>query len=187
MLPFCMLMGAPLHLLKVMSCVVIVHVLWHRAFQSLQQVPGLVLTLFNGLYSCAASPSCSVTCRQNHHDTAILSGTVLASVLCVNLQSTQHLVVHLQAGWEGKYNSDEVYFYTLDALPIFVAFCVYSLLHFGLYLPSSSTTMASCQDQPSAASSHKGNMKSNAIWMSILGHMENTSKGGKLAQQVELV
>ena len=40
----------------------------------------------------------------------------------------------MQAGWSGKYNTNEKYFYCLDALPIFSAFCVYSLLHFGQYL-----------------------------------------------------
>ena len=40
----------------------------------------------------------------------------------------------MQVGWTGKYNTHEVYFYCLDTLPIFLAFCVYSLLHFGRYL-----------------------------------------------------
>lgn len=40
----------------------------------------------------------------------------------------------MQVGWAGKYNTHEVYFYCLDALPIFIAFCIYSLLHFGRYL-----------------------------------------------------
>lgn len=43
-------------------------------------------------------------------------------------------VIELAVGWEGKYNTNEVYFYTLDALPIFTAFCVYSIFHFGKYL-----------------------------------------------------
>ena len=42
--------------------------------------------------------------------------------------------VWVQVGWAGKYNTHEVYFYCLDALPIFIAFCIYSLLHFGKYL-----------------------------------------------------
>ena len=40
----------------------------------------------------------------------------------------------MQVGWAGKFNTHEKYFYCLDALPIFLAFCVYSLLHFGRYL-----------------------------------------------------
>lgn len=40
----------------------------------------------------------------------------------------------MQVGWAGKYNTQEKYFYCLDALPIFLAFCAYSLLHFGRYL-----------------------------------------------------
>ena len=97
-------------------------------------------------------------------------------------QSTQHLATCLQAGWEGRYNSDEVYFYTLDALPIFVAFCVYSVLHFGLYLPSSSTTTTSNQHQPPAVELHKSSMNS----VSILAHTKDTRKGGNLQTQ-ELV
>ena len=40
----------------------------------------------------------------------------------------------VQVGWSGYLNTHEKYFYCLDALPIFVAFCVYSVLHFGKYL-----------------------------------------------------
>lgn len=46
----------------------------------------------------------------------------------------------VQAGWSGKYNTNEKYFYCLDALPIFSAFCVYSLLHFGQYLQNTDET-----------------------------------------------
>ena len=46
----------------------------------------------------------------------------------------------MQAGWDGKYNSNELYFYCLDALPIFIAFCIYSLLHFGRYLQPAAPT-----------------------------------------------
>ncbi len=46
----------------------------------------------------------------------------------------------MQAGWSGKYNTNEKYFYCLDALPIFSAFCVYSLLHFGQYLQKTDGT-----------------------------------------------
>lgn len=46
----------------------------------------------------------------------------------------------MQAGWSGKYNTNEKYFYCLDALPIFSAFCVYSLLHFGQYLQTTDGT-----------------------------------------------
>lgn len=42
--------------------------------------------------------------------------------------------VHVQVGWGGYLNTREKYFYCLDALPIFVAFCIYSLLPFGKYL-----------------------------------------------------
>lgn len=40
----------------------------------------------------------------------------------------------VQVGWGGYLNTHEKYFYCLDALPIFVAFCIYSVLHFGKYL-----------------------------------------------------
>ena len=40
----------------------------------------------------------------------------------------------VQVGWSGYLNTHEKYFYCLDALPIFVAFCIYSVLHFGKYL-----------------------------------------------------
>lgn len=46
----------------------------------------------------------------------------------------------MQAGWSGKYNTNEKYFYCLDALPIFSAFCVYSLLNFGQYLQNTDET-----------------------------------------------
>ena len=36
--------------------------------------------------------------------------------------------------WTGYLMVHEVFFYCLDALPIFLAFCVYSALHFGKYL-----------------------------------------------------
>ncbi|DBA83221.1 TPA: hypothetical protein ACH3X2_006734 [Trebouxia sp. C0005] len=49
-------------------------------------------------------------------------------------------VIELAAGWSGKYNTNEKYFYCLDALPIFSAFCVYSLLHFGQYLQHTNGT-----------------------------------------------
>ena len=49
----------------------------------------------------------------------------------------------MQAGWSGKYNTNEKYFYCLDALPIFSAFCVYSLLHFGQYLQNTDGTSTS--------------------------------------------
>ena len=42
--------------------------------------------------------------------------------------------MELADGWEGKYNTHEKYFYTLDALPIFAAFVVYSILHLGRYI-----------------------------------------------------
>ena len=42
--------------------------------------------------------------------------------------------VHVQVGWGGYLNTHEKYFYCLDALPILVAFCIYSLLPFGEYL-----------------------------------------------------
>ena len=42
--------------------------------------------------------------------------------------------MHVQVGWSGYLNTHEKYFYCLDALPIFVAFCIYSLLPFGKYL-----------------------------------------------------
>lgn len=110
----------------------------------------------------------------------MLTGAFIVSGVC---QSSQQLVACSQAGWEGKYNSDEVYFYTLDALPIFTAFCVYSLLHFGYYLPSSSTNTAASTDQPSAAASPKGSMHS----MSILGKQRDTSRDGKLLRTQQLV
>ncbi len=44
----------------------------------------------------------------------------------------------MQVGWSGYLNTNEKYFYCLDALPIFTAFCVYSLLHFGRYLQAHS-------------------------------------------------
>ena len=40
----------------------------------------------------------------------------------------------VQVGWGGYLNTHEKYFYCLDALPIFVAFCIYSALHLGKYL-----------------------------------------------------
>ena len=40
----------------------------------------------------------------------------------------------MQVGWAGYLNATEKYFYCLDALPIFLAFCVYCLLPFGKYL-----------------------------------------------------
>ena len=40
----------------------------------------------------------------------------------------------MQVGWAGYLNTNEKYFYCLDALPIFIAFCIYSLLPFGKYL-----------------------------------------------------
>ncbi len=40
----------------------------------------------------------------------------------------------MQVGWRGYLNTHEKYFYCLDALPIFVAFCIYSALPFGRYL-----------------------------------------------------
>ena len=100
---------------------------------------------------------------------------------------TQRFLVCLQAGWEGRYNSDEVYFYTLDALPIFVAFSVYSLFHFGLYLPSSgtSTTSNHGEHQQPAAALHKSSMKTTST--SILGHTKDTSKTGRLLGMQELV
>ena len=42
--------------------------------------------------------------------------------------------VAAQVGWGGYLNTHEKYFYCLDALPIFIAFCVYSVLHFDRYL-----------------------------------------------------
>ena len=51
--------------------------------------------------------------------------------------------VMLQVGWDGYLNTNEKYFYTLDALPIFAAFCTYSVLHFGRYMPA-------LQDGPTA-------------------------------------
>ena len=46
--------------------------------------------------------------------------------------------LNMQVGWEGYLNTNEKYFYCLDALPIFTAFCVYSIFHFGYYMDESS-------------------------------------------------
>lgn len=44
----------------------------------------------------------------------------------------------MQVGWNGYLNVHEKYFYSLDAAPIFAAFCVYSGLHFGHYMEDTS-------------------------------------------------
>ena len=51
----------------------------------------------------------------------------------ITLRNT-YRVIEIADGWDGKYNTREKYFYCLDALPIFLAFVVYSLLHLGKFL-----------------------------------------------------
>ena len=43
-------------------------------------------------------------------------------------------IVEIAIGWAGYLNTHEVYFYTLDALPIFLAFLVFIALPYGRYL-----------------------------------------------------
>lgn len=51
----------------------------------------------------------------------------------ITLRNT-YRVIEIDDGWDGKYNVNEKYFYCLDALPIFLAFTTYSLLHLGKYV-----------------------------------------------------
>lgn len=77
-------------------------------------------------------------------------------------------VIEIGDGWSGKYNSHEVYFYTLDALPIFLAFCVYSLLHMGRHLPNvlgNGSASIAGPSQPLGTVSHKAH-GSSAIQVS---------------------
>lgn len=55
------------------------------------------------------------------------------TILLITMRNI-YRVVEIAVGWGGYLNTHEKYFYCLDALPIFVAFCVYSALHFGQYL-----------------------------------------------------
>lgn len=64
-------------------------------------------------------------------------------------------VIEIADAWDGKYNTHEVYFYCLDALPIFLAFCVYSLLHLGRYLPPVAKGIIAGA-QPLGTSTHDG-------------------------------
>lgn len=69
----------------------------------------------------------------------------------------------MQAGWSGRYNTNEKYFYCLDTLPIFSAFCVYSLLHFGQYLQNTdeTTTDAAKPTDLTVVTDSSSNMSSN--------------------------
>ncbi|KAL0055876.1 hypothetical protein WJX82_005320 [Trebouxia sp. C0006] len=58
---------------------------------------------------------------------------LLATILLITMRNA-YRVVEIAVGWGGYLNTHEKYFYCLDALPIFVAFCIYSVLHFGKYL-----------------------------------------------------
>jgi len=58
-----------------------------------------------------------------------------STILLITMRNI-YRVVEIAVGWAGKYNTHEKYFYCLDALPIFAAFVVYSLLHLGRYLPA---------------------------------------------------
>lgn len=60
---------------------------------------------------------------------------LFTTIALITLRNVYRLI-ELADGWEGKYNTHEVYFYCLDALPIFTAFVVYSLLHLGRYIRS---------------------------------------------------
>lgn len=56
-----------------------------------------------------------------------------ATILLITMRNA-YRVVEIAVGWAGYLNTHEKYFYCLDALPIFIAFCIYSLLPFGKYL-----------------------------------------------------
>ena len=60
---------------------------------------------------------------------------LFATILLITMRNI-YRVIEIAVGWAGKFNKHEKYFYCLDALPIFVAFVVYSLLHLGRYLPA---------------------------------------------------
>lgn len=56
-----------------------------------------------------------------------------ATIVLITLRNI-YRVIEIAVGWAGYLNATEKYFYCLDALPIFLAFCVYCLLPFGKYL-----------------------------------------------------
>ena len=60
---------------------------------------------------------------------------LFATIALITMRNI-YRVVEIAVGWAGKYNTHEKYFYCLDALPIFLAFVVYSVLHLGRYLPA---------------------------------------------------
>lgn len=80
--------------------------------------------------------------RSRHFAASLSSGVLVSSVdidiACITSVSMEGcspvVMMCMQVGWGGYLNTHEKYFYCLDALPIFVAFCVYSALHFGRYL-----------------------------------------------------
>lgn len=58
---------------------------------------------------------------------------LFTTIALITLRNT-YRVIEIADGWDGRYNTQEKYFYCLDALPIFLAFVVYSVLHLGKYL-----------------------------------------------------
>ncbi|DBA74093.1 TPA: hypothetical protein ACH3X1_010901 [Trebouxia sp. C0004] len=80
---------------------------------------------------------------QQRHASKMVPGQVyvclFVTIALITLRNA-YRVTELAAGWSGKYNTNEKYFYCLDALPVFSAFCVYSFLHFGQYLQNTDGT-----------------------------------------------
>ena len=89
----------------------------------------------------------------------------------------------IQVGWAGYLNATEKYFYCLDALPIFLAFCVYCLLPFGKYLdaplalrlPTSVREVAVVDNTNSKAQRSVGKSDSAASKPMIVG--QNSGRG----------
>lgn len=86
--------------------------------------------------------------KSRNPNVAILAFVCLFATIALITLRNIYRVIEIADNWSGKYNTHEVYFYCLDALPIFLAFCMYSLLHLGRYLPPIGNASATGPHQP---------------------------------------
>lgn len=89
----------------------------------------------------------------------------LFSTIALITMRNIYRVIEIAVGWAGKFNTHEKYFYCLDALPIFIAFVIYAVLHLDQYIkaPLRSDTATAGKHPQGAVSGSALDQASSAV------------------------